>query len=322
MASAAHLFAVLRALFFFILVFMAVQACTPPRNVIHSGKVTPKGQVKVGADVTGNFTSHFARSLYKNVEAIVEPLVNKDSLQLDEQILNLNRTALAYAIDPFGAGYGFYARYGFTKGLDMGYRLASGTHVFDAMYQFAGSKGTIDEPEEGMLHGSIGFQYGFKNYSLPGWSDLKLAQKILDFNLKRKDILVPLIFSVGIGPEETYGAVSFGLAYSHTFLDYGFGNSRIYDTLNSVSPEIVASIHDKKHFPAWGAFFNLKLGYSFIYIIPACALYYQNYGTYNLIDGSTASFKGVSLTPSLGLQLNLMEIENLMKKNKKPKPQL
>jgi len=292
-------------------------SCTPPRSIQNSGKVTPHKQFKAGADVTANLTSHFARSLYKNVESIAQPLINKDSINLDEQLIYLNKTALAYAIDPFGAGYGFYARYGILPDFDIGYKLASGSHVFDGVYQFMGSKGTISAPEEGMLHGSIGFQYSFKNYSLPDWSGLKLAQKILDFNMKRKDILIPLTVSVAIGPEETYGSVSLGIAYSHTFLNYGFGNSRIYDTLNSMSPEIIAAIHSKQNFSAWGTFFNIKLGYKFIYFIPACALYYQNFGNYNLIDGNTAGFKGISFVPSFGLQINPVEISNALKKKEK-----
>ncbi len=294
-----------------------IVSCTPPRAIINSGKVTPYKQVKVGGDFTGNLTTHFARSFYENIETIAKPLINKDSLNIDEQILYLNRTALAYAIDPFGAGYDFYVRYGVASGFDVGYKLASGTHVFDGQYQFMGSKGTVSEPADGMLHGSIGFEYGFKNYSLPNWKGLKLAQEILDFDLKRKDLLVPLIFSVAIGPEETYGSISCGIVYSHTFLNYGFGNSRIYDTLNSLSPEIVAAIHSKQNFSSLGTFFNFKLGYKYIYVIPAFAIYYQNYGKYNLIDGNQTGFKGFSLVPSFGLQINLTEVSGGLRKKDK-----
>jgi len=306
-------------IFLSLIVFtFALVSCTPPRAIQHSGKVTPHKQLTVGANFTANLTSHFARSLYKNVESIAQPLVNKDTLNISEQIIFLNKTALAYAIDPFGVGYDFYARYGLTPAVDMGYKLASGTHVLDARYQFMGSKGSISEPQQGLTHGSIGIQYSYKNYSLPEWSGLKLAQKILDFNLKRKDLIVPLVFSLAFGPEETYGSLATGIVYSHTFFNYGFENTRIYDTLNSISPVIVSAIHGKQNFGAMGAFLNLKLGYKFIYIIPAAALYYQNYKSYNLIDGTKAPFKGFSFVPSIGFQLNPTEISNAIKKKDKP----
>lgn len=310
-------FHIIRLFFFCLIGSFAISSCTPPRAIYNSGKVTPSQQCKVGADFSANLTSHFAKNLYKNVESIATPLITKDSLSLDEQIIYLNKTALAYAIDPFGAGYGFYARYGVAPHFDLGYKFTSGTHVIDGMYQFMGSTGSVEEPKEGMVHGSIGAQYSFRNYDLPSWSGLDKAQSILDFNLKRKDLLVPLIFSLAIGPEETYGSVSWGIVYTHTYLNYGFENQRIYDTLNSMAPQIVGAIHAKQDFAAWGTFMNLKLGYKFIYIIPAFALYYQNYGSYKLIDGTDATFKGISFVPSLGFQLNPVELSNALKRKQK-----
>ena len=55
----------------------------------------------------------------------------------------------------------------------------------------------------------------------------------------------------------------------------------------------------------------------FICVIPAFAVYYQNYGTYKLIDGSEAKFKGFSFVPSIGFQINPTEISNALKKKQK-----
>ncbi len=302
----------------FVFLIFIVTSCIPPRTIYNSGKVTPHKELKAGFDFSGNFTSHFARNLYDNVESIATPLINKDTLSLDEQIIYLNKTALAYAIDPFGAGYGVYARYGVVPGLDVGYKFTSGTHVFDAQYQFMGSRGSFDNPGKDFFNGSIGVQYSFKNYSLPDWSGLSMAQSILDFKLNRKDLLIPLIFSVSIGPEETYGSFAWGLVYTHSFISYGFDNKRIYDTISSMAPTLIEAFHNKQNYPAYGAFYNLKLGYKFIYIIPACALYYQNYRGYRLINGTDATFKGISFVPSIGLQINPTQISNALKKKQDP----
>jgi len=302
--------------FFIFLLFSVfiIASCTPPRAIYNSGKVTPHKQFKVGADFSANLTSHIARSLYDNVKSVATPLLTKDSLNLNDQITYLNKTALAYAIDPFGVGYGFYARYGVASRFDLGYKFTSGTHVFDGMYQFMGSTGTFEAPRKDVLNGSAGVQYSFKSYDLPSWSGLDKAQSVLGFNFKRKDLMIPLIFSLSLGEEETYGSVAFGCVYSRTFINYGFGNNRIYDTLNHHAPQLVNFLDVKNNFSAFGTFFNIKLGYKFIYVIPACALYYQNYGTYKLIDGSEAKFKGFSFVPSLGVQINPTEISKALKK--------
>lgn len=296
---------------------LSIQSCTPPKSITQSGKVTPQGQVKVGMDYCINVPTHFVRALYNNVDGIVTPLVNKDTIILDEQLVKLNKTALAYAIEPLGFGYNFYGRYGIYKHFDIGYKYASGTHVIDAMYQFMGSTGTINEPGEKGMCGSIGVQYSSKKYELPDWSGLDKVQSILDFEMKRKDLMVPVIFSLPFGSEETVGNFSFGLVYMHSFLSYGFQNSRIYDTLNGAAPTIVQAIQGKKDYSSTGIFFNLKLGYKYAYFLPAFALYYQNYGSYTLIDGSSVKFKGFTYVPSLGIQINPTQIYYDIKKRKK-----
>lgn len=292
-------------------------SCTPPKSITQSGKVTPKGHVKVGMDYSVNVPTHVVRSLYDNVGAIADPLLNKDSIFLDEQLIGLNRTALAYAIEPIGVGYHYYARYGFYKKFDAGYKYASGTHTFDAMYQFMGSTGTINEPGEKKMCGSIGLQFSSKKYELPGWKGLEKAQSVLGFEMKRKDFMIPLIFSVPFGPEETIGNFSFGMVYIHSFLNYGFKSNRIFDTLASATPINLQSLNNKRNYGAMGIFFNLKLGYKYVYILPAFAMYYQNYGRYRLLDGSEVKFRGMTFVPSLGIQISPTQIYSDVRKRKK-----
>lgn len=295
------------------LIFLAVIAsiistpsCTPPKSITQSGKVTPKGQVKMGMDYSINVPTHFVRSLYGNVESWAKPLANEDTIILNDQLLRLNETALAYAIEPLGFGYNYYARFGIYTGFDAGYKYASGTHTFDAMWQFMGSTGTINDPGEKKMCGSIGLQFSSKKYNLPGWNGLNNAQNILGFEMKRKDFMIPLVFSVPFGPEETAGNFSFGLVYIHSFLNYGFKNNKIYDTLSSSNsaPVALQALNGKKSHGATGIFFNFKLGYKYVYFVPAFALYYQNYGNYTLLNGSTVNFKGFTYVPSIGIQIN------------------
>ena len=306
--------------FYALAAFFLFYGCTAPRTITQSGKVTPHKQVKGGMDYSVSVPTHFVKSLYKNVEGIVIPLANKDSVYLDEQLIGLNKTVLAYSIDPLGFGYNYYARYGIAKRVDIGYKYASGTHVFDGMYQFMGSTGTIDNPGEKQFFGSIGIQYSAKKYDLPSWSGLDKVQNVLGYEMKRKDILIPLVFSIPFGKEEEFGNFSFGVAYAHSFLNYGFRNNNIYiDTLSSSTPDVVQAFQGKKNYSSFGTFFNFKCGYRFIYFVPALSVYYQNYGKFKLIDGGEVNFKGLTFVPSIGVQINPSEIALGIKRIKSKK---
>ncbi|MDD3876251.1 MAG: hypothetical protein PHT69_06490 [Bacteroidales bacterium] len=301
-------------LFLIIVIFFFSESCTPPRAVFNSGKVTAHKNIVVGGDFSANISTHFAKELYNNIEGIVTPILNEDSIILDDQVLQLNKSAMAYALDPFGSGYGFYLRYGILPNTDIGYRYTSGTHVFDGRYQFLGT--SKNENENNNIHGSIGFQYSSKSYNLPSWSGLDKVQSLLDFEFNRKDMLFPLIFSLPFGSDEKYGSFGWGLVYSHSFIKYGINNENIYDTLNSVSPELIDFINQNQNFSSVGGFINLKLGYKFIYLVPSFAIYYQNYGNYMLLDGSQTKFKGFSFIPYIGIQVN----PTFFKKNKNQHP--
>ncbi len=292
-------------------------SCTPPKTITQSGKVTPKGQVKAGMDYSANVPTHVVRSIYDNVGSIVGPLLSKDTIYVDAQLMGLNRTALAYAIEPIGVGYHYYARYGILKKFDVGYKYASGTHTFDAMYQFMGSTGSINEPGEKKMCGSVGLQFSSKSYELPGWNGLNKAQTILGFEMNRKDFIIPLIFSIPFGPEETIGNFSFGMVYTRSFLNYGFKSNKIFDTVAQTAPVALQSLNNKANYGGVGIFFNLKLGYKYIYALPAFAMYYQNYGSFMLLDGSKAGFRGVTFVPSLGIQINPTQIYYDVRKRKK-----
>ncbi len=76
---------------------------------------------------------------------------------------------------------------------------------------------------------------------------------------------------------------------------------KAYDTGTQV-PALPEQTHG---YSSYGAFANLKLGYKYVYVVPAFSLYYQNYGTFTLLDGSSASLSGWTFIPSIGLQARI-----------------
>lgn len=286
---------------------IVLAGCTSPRNITASGKVTPKGAFKAGFNSSFNVATAPLAEIDNVTRAAVDAIdSNKDSIFYNETVAALGRGLLAYSLDPVTATSEFYLRYGIVDRMDVGYKYASGAHVFDAMYQFMGSTGTPDNPgEAGGLHGSIGLQYSGQKSDLPSKVGLDKLSSILSFELSRKDILVPLVFSTSFGPEETYGNFSFGVAYGHSFISYGFNPSKVLVRQVGDKVEKIPSLKQKHQYSSFGAFLNAKLGYKYAYFLPAVSMYYQDYGAYNLFGLQQERYKGWTIIPSLGLQLNL-----------------
>ena len=64
---------------------------------------------------------------------------------------------------------------------------------------------------------------------------------------------------------------------------------------------VVPALNGSASVAAYGFFLNMKLGYKYVYILPALAVYYQNYGTFTLLGGGSESFSGYTFAPSIGL---------------------
>lgn len=290
----------IRLLYFFPLLILGI-SCTAPRSVINSGKVTTPGQFKVGLNYGFNLASEPLSRLDDIGKAAVDAVLRQDSVFYNEQIDVFAEGIIAYTLDPVGQAFDFYIRYGVVPRVDVGYKYGSGAHVFDAMYQFMGSTGTPENPGPEGLYGSVGLQYSLQNMSFGSGFLLDKINNILRFDANRKDILIPLIFSKSFGPEEEVGHIAFGLVYNHTFVDYGFEAGNIFRKINNRA-EILEGFREKNNFSSYGAFVNAKIGYKFIYFLPALSIYYQDYGTYRLLGNREQSFSGMTFIPSLGLQ--------------------
>jgi hypothetical protein len=280
---------------------LLVLDCSAPRSVMHSGKVTPKGHIKAGGNMSYNVPTATLDAMFGSLEKGVQTLVSSDTIVFDSTF-NPQIEALAiFSVDPVAVSTDFYARCGVIDRVDIGFALASGARVIDARFQVLGSTGTLKEPSEDKFYASLGIQYSWQDFELPSY--LGDLQSALKYKLKRKDILIPLAFSNSFGPEETYGALSYGLVYGRSWLTYEYAPNIVYELVASEVQEINDVPRGKNSFNTWGCFGNVKLGYKFVYGLLGLAVYYQDYGTYNLYKDETASFSGVTLVPSWGLQL-------------------
>ncbi|KAA6433369.1 hypothetical protein ACD591_06815 [Rufibacter glacialis] len=287
-----------------VVVVSAAASCTAPRSIIHSGRVTPHGEFKIGANVGGNVATEPISQLKDITEAAIEALANRDTVFYNDQVRVATKAALAYTLDPVGPTFDFYVRYGLVPRVDVGYKYASGVHVLDAMYQFMGPLGGTTAGGSGQWYGSMGVQYAGQSSGILEGIFLDKLAPIVQFKATRRDVLVPLVFSKSFGVDEEFGNVSFGVAYNHTFLEYGLEPGRLYEKVGGKSMK-VEGLTQKQSFPSYGFFVNAKIGARRIYLLPALSMYYQNYGTYNLLQNEQESYSGITIVPSLGLQIGL-----------------
>lgn len=284
---------------------LLISSCTAPRTIVSSGKVTPRGEFRAGGNLAFNVATATLSKTGSALKSAAQAAATKDTIGFSQSVNNLQVAALAYVLDPVRPSSDLYLRYGVIDRVDVGYKYAFGSHVFDAAYQFLGPTGTPEKPggPAGATYGSIGLQFATQRAKLPSVPFLDDIADVLGFRATRRDLIVPLVFSHSFGPEEEIGAFSYGVVYTHTFLRYGFGPDKIFQA--NTNTKIPVLLEQKTNFSSFGAFANVKIGYRYAYVIPSLGLYYQNYGTYQLLNNQTAKLSGLTIVPSLGLQFRI-----------------
>ena len=264
--------------------------------------------MRFGKNYTINISSAPIAQSIKGTKELVDNLANKDTVYYDKQIEHLNASLIAYSLDPIGYTTELYFRYGLGHRLDMGYRNASGANAFDVMFQFLGSNKNFNESDVGGMYGSIGVQYSWDKFKFTSNCLFNKVDKMFGYELSRKDIIVPIIFSKSFGPEERTGCFSFGVNYSQTFVTYKVTPKNIYSQVDNTNfgSQLLEPINGKVSYSGFGAFINVKVGKRYVFFNFSLSAYYQNYGNYKLIDGSKANFKGISILPSYGMQFNIL----------------
>ncbi len=299
------------AAFVGLILALAASACTAPRGITTSGKVTPQGEFRLaynqGFNVGSAPLSKAGTAVKDAASQLGSQAARGDTVRYSGSVSNVQAAALAYLLDPVQTTADLSIRYGVVPRLDVGYKYAFGSHVFDTQYQLLGPTGSVENPGRGAASGttyaSIGLQYAIQRAALPSLPFLSNLNNLLGLSASRHDILLPLTVSQSFGPEESIGAISYGAVYAHSWVSYGFTPSNLYNRAGTGA--LPALDRQSRNFSSYGLFLNLKLGYKYVYVVPAVSFYYQNYGDYTLLDGSTTSLSGVTFIPSLGVQFRI-----------------
>lgn len=278
---------------------LIIGACSVPKVINESGRVTPKGHATGGVTYMSQISTITVTQLGQVARQALDTYQAEDTSYFDNFLKETNEAMVSYALDPISFGPQFYLRVGVADRFEVGYLRAKKANMFQAQYQFMGFR--KDNPEaqkEVRWFGSVGLRYSWNKYSLPDY--FSNVQQVLKYSYGRRDFFIPIIFSRSFGPNEKLGSVSFGMTYGHHSLNYSFIPSQIFSS-NGVK---LQGVDYKNRFSSLGLFANVKLGYKFIYLIPSISMYYQKYGTYPLLDKSTITLEGWTFVPGISLQLN------------------
>ena len=290
---------------------LAATACTAPRSITTSGKVTPQGEFRLaynqGFNVATSPLNKAGSAVRSAASQLGNQAANGEKVNYSSTVSDVQTAALAYLLDPVQPAADFSIRYGIVPRLDAGYKYALGSHVFDAAYQLLGPTGSVENPERGAASGttyaSVGLQYAIQRTGLPKVAFLNDLNNLLGLSATRQDLLIPLTISQSFGPEESVGAISYGAVYAHSWVSYGFTPNNLYNSAGTARlPDLP---RQSRNYSSYGLFLNVKVGYKYVYFVPALSVYYQNYGSYTLVDGSTTSLSGTTFIPSLGVQFRI-----------------
>ncbi|GAA4354430.1 hypothetical protein GCM10023185_16270 [Hymenobacter saemangeumensis] len=283
-----------------------ITSCTAPRAIVATGKVTPQHEFRAGYNVGYNIATAPIAKAGAAIKDAASAAASSDSVRYSSSLNNLQAAALAYLLDPVQTTSDLSLRYGVIPRLDVGYKYAFGSHVFDAQYQLLGPVGTPESPgagaSTGTTYASVGLQFATQRAKLPSIPFLDDINEVLGFSARRRDLIVPLIISHSFGPEEEIGALSYGLAYAHSWVSYEFVPGKVY---NDNRQRLSALPTQYRSFSSYGGFVNLKLGYRYVYFVPALSIFYQNYGDFALLNGASTSLSGLTFVPSLGVQVRI-----------------
>lgn len=290
----------LSKILFIISISLLTFACTAPRAIKDSGKVTSKGKFKIGVHSALNISTETSKHLGNSLINSIEDLVVNDTIIFDSNYTDYNKGLLAYSLDPFSLSNEFYISYGVYDRFDIGFSYSSGNPIYQVGYQFLGFTSQKQNNENKSIDGTFAIQYSSQEYELPSY--LGKLQSALGYKFERSDILSQFRFSNSLGESEKYGALSYGALIGYTSISYSF------DTKGKIIKEASGNILDpipesSNNSFNYGAYLNAKLGYKWAYLILGLTSYYQNYGQLQMLNRERIEIKGLIFAPSFGLQL-------------------
>jgi hypothetical protein len=270
---------------------------------LYSGQTLPKGKWQASGAAVGNMPTQTTSTLFDGVEPLIDQL-DFDTLTglTTEDMDRLVGALLMHSLDPLGMTYEFGVDYGLLDRWQAGYAYSSGTHAIHLQTQWLGPSSGDSGASTDAWRGSVAVQASQSSYEMPSVLGLDKLQKILKYEFKRRDVLIPLAFGKPLGADGRYGSFATGLGFGMAWVEYGTEYLKVIQKLDAGSADAFQDLHESFSFPYYGGFFNARLGYGHAFLVSGLSVYWQDYGDFELF-GSQTHFQGWTFLPSLGLQL-------------------
>jgi hypothetical protein len=114
-----------------------------------------------------------------------------------------------------------------------------------------------------------------------------------------------VIFGRPLGAEGRFGSLGLGLAYDWSQVEWDSQLLKLVEKLPEGGTRPFEALRGDKTISAYGGFANLRLGYRYAFLVGSLSAYWQDYGTYRLFGGKTASLSGWTVLPALGLEFRM-----------------
>ncbi len=289
---------------------LSIVSCTAPRSVLMAPDALPKGHVEAGVNMDVNIPTQTSAALYGGLKSGVNSLYDRASGNTPAAITadSLNdyvKAMVAYSLDPLGPQAGLFVRYGIWPRFDIGYRLDGGANAVDLHFQFLGPLAGDSTSSSNAWTGSLAVQYAWQSFDLPSVAGLDKLQELLQYEFKRKDVLVPLVFGKPFGQNGRYGGFGIGAVYNVSFVEYGSQVLKLVERLPDNTQRNFDPISGDKTISSYGGFTNLRLGYRWAYLVGSLACYWQDYGSFKLFGGQNADLEGWTFIPALAVEFHL-----------------
>ncbi len=257
-------------------------SCAAPRSIAWDGTVAKRGDFQVQA----NSATSVPTAALKPVLDGLDKMLDKDPSLPDLRLAT--RAGVAAAVDRPGALLDLNAHIGLGWNLDVGYHYIEGSHGVGLRWQF------LDDD----------WRAGIEALYVHGSWDPVGAER-LGFKFQREDLVVPASFSIPFGESAKYGSFAMGPAVAFTWLRYGFTPTFEVKDDSDVSYVAQAIPMTRAFFWSQGGFVSLRAGYRKVFFLVGLSMWHTNYGTFKVPEQDPVHLEGITMVPSLGLELRL-----------------
>ena len=270
--------------------------CAAPRANLWDGTSVDRWHVDGHLGVVGAVPAATLSALGDAQIQAVKGVAGQDSLSDSILLHKAAQSLVAAGLDMPGMNTVASVHLGLGWGVEAGYRREGGANAWSLRWQFLSAKTSG-------WNAGIGAMYSSLDYEMP--SMLGKVQTTLGYSFSRTDISVPLVFSKPLGEDGKYGSVGGGLLGGWTSTKYGFDPDGLYRKWGG-NVSLLDKLPDQKSsFLSYGCSGFAKLGYEHAWLLAGLTVLWQDYGSYQVPGTEPVSLSGITILPSLGLEIRI-----------------